>query len=72
MAAFPVCMSGYNLDAWCLWKSEESVRFPELQVVVSFFLLGHLKARWVTSSYIGVSHRSCARAPEFLLLPGLL
>lgn len=72
MAVFPVCMSGYHLDAWCLWKSEESVRFPGLQVVVSSFLLGHLKAKWVTSSCIGVSHRSSARAPKFSLVPGLL
>lgn len=56
MAVFPVCMSGYNLDAWCLWKSEESVRFPELQVVVSFFpswssegKMGHQQLYWSQS-----------------------
>lgn len=27
MSVLPVCMYVYNVQAWCLWRSEEDVRY---------------------------------------------
>lgn len=33
---FPACISLYNLCIWCIWRSEEPVRFPGAGVTDSW------------------------------------
>lgn len=39
MSVLPACMHVYHMHAWCLWRSEEDIRLPRLELgtILSYF-----------------------------------
>jgi hypothetical protein len=76
VAALLACMCVYHLSAWCLWRPEEGVGSPELEIQM---YVSHcvdagsiIQVLWKSSQFSSLNRRHLSRSFPWIIMSLLL